>query len=326
MNNEIKRILEELPDYMTDYYKYMESTNFKSRDSYIRMIGKYIYSEARNIGLCIGDLDYEGIGLFEDIIKLPYIKFFLDDIAENLKSQYFYAIKNFYRYLELQYSELEDALPDLDLIQPKQIQIAKKHRVLEVVEIQLIRKKMISTTKKVNYVRRSMWAARDLFMFDMFVLTGIKSNELTQLNIEDVNENEKTITIIGGRNEGRKISVGSVILHDYEMWMDKRENEFETDALFISNRGDRITNSGAEKVIKNLKGLLGEETITTTDLRATAANMMLEKTHDIKAISEYLGIKNHNNLVNLLEDTQIDNKDIGEIMDEYLYEVDLNEN
>ncbi len=127
----------------------------------------------------------------------------------------------------------------------------------------------------------------------IFLNCGLRLSELSNLNLSDIN-NDYT-TVVGKGNRERKIYLTPAVRNAISKWIIARTKyKFSNDALFISNRGTRLSNRSIELCVKKyIKKANLDEKITPHKLRHTAATLLY--THgkvDIKALKEILGHAN----------------------------------
>ena len=134
-------------------------------------------------------------------------------------------------------------------------------------------------------------ALRDNAMISTMLLTGIRVDALVKLNIQNVNLDEKKLTI---RTKGDKIfkifmnSKLRSILKRYLKYRTKLSSDSE--ALFLSNRLTRIT---SRQVSFRLKLWLDKASITKAlsphSLRHTFATQLLQKSNNLRIVQKALG-------------------------------------
>lgn len=135
-------------------------------------------------------------------------------------------------------------------------------------------------------------AYRDHVMLGLFLGTGIRLSELVNLNVCDVDLDNKRIrvTVKGNRSETRFINTDlRTMLRKY---LRKRNSaDAETSALFLSNRNDRISN---RQVQLRFNLWLQWAGITRTDLtvhslRHTFGTRLYDKTRDLVLVGKAMG-------------------------------------
>ena len=119
---------------------------------------------------------------------------------------------------------------------------------------------------------------------------ALRLAELTNLNVEQISA--QPVKVIGKGDKERQIYLTPAAKNAVNAWLIERNNYNPKDnALFISNRGIRLTTRAIQIVIKNVVEKVGlSRDITPHKLRHTAATALYKHGHvDIRALKEILG-------------------------------------
>lgn len=135
---------------------------------------------------------------------------------------------------------------------------------------------------------------RDRAIIELLYATGMRISELVNLDITDVEIDERFIKCKGKGEKWRIVPYGSqteMLLSDY---VDNARPEISggsiTPALFLNLRGNRLTRQGCWKIIKKHAKSAGlEELVTPHVLRHTFATHMLEGGANLLVVQELLG-------------------------------------
>ena len=149
-------------------------------------------------------------------------------------------------------------------------------------------------------------AVRDEAMLSLFLGTGIRISECVGLNRKDVNfdDNSFVVTRKGGNTTILYFSEEVAdALRKYLDWLDNQVLEktpfgariTDTDALFLSLQGTRITPRAVEMMVKKYaKAITPFKKITPHKLRSTYGTNLYHETHDIFVVADVLGHKDVN--------------------------------
>ncbi len=138
----------------------------------------------------------------------------------------------------------------------------------------------------------SFISKRDKLIFEMLYATGLRSNELVSLNIEDIDEKRKIITVkMGKGGKQRIVPFNENTLLSLNLYYRFRTPLTETEnALFLSYRGKRLGNRDLRRIIKkNIKSLSITFNMSPHTLRHTFATHLLNRGANIRVIQELLG-------------------------------------
>ena len=201
------------------------------------------------------------------------------------------TIRIFFAYLN-EKAELLDANPALHLETPKQDKRLPKYLSFD------DSKKLLETVQNEDN-RNSL---RDTAIITLFLNCGIRLSELVGINIKDIDFNECKLNVIGKGNKERTIYLNKPCMkaiNDYLVVRPKKElikndKKHSQDALFLSERRERIGNRTVQHIVTKELSLAGLDTkkYSVHKLRHTAATLMYQYGQvDIRALQELLGHK-----------------------------------
>ncbi len=130
---------------------------------------------------------------------------------------------------------------------------------------------------------------RDLAMIDLLYSTGIRVGELVNLNIADVDFEERECVVVGkGEKERRVYFDAKTKIHLQSYLEDRKDNN---PALFVTFDApyDRIKISGVEIRIRHLGKALNLERIHPHKFRRTMATRAIDKGMPIEQVQKILG-------------------------------------
>ena len=138
-------------------------------------------------------------------------------------------------------------------------------------------------------------AVRDMAIMECLYGCGLRLTELIDLDLNKIEWQEQTLNVIGKGNKQRIVPFGSQAKLALKKWLDQRGNFLrdEETAVFISNRGRRISASSVQQRLKKWAQSKGfDRSIYPHLMRHSYASHILESSHDLRAVQELLGHAN----------------------------------
>ena len=137
---------------------------------------------------------------------------------------------------------------------------------------------------------------RDFAITTLFLNCGMRLSELVGINISNIVFSENKLTVIGKGNKERTVYLNNACVKAINEYLEVRPKSGITssfkDALFLSERKERISNRTVQTIIRKelLKAGLDINKYSTHKLRHTAATLMYQYGNvDIRALQELLG-------------------------------------
>ncbi|MBQ9335531.1 MAG: tyrosine recombinase XerC [Alphaproteobacteria bacterium] len=139
-------------------------------------------------------------------------------------------------------------------------------------------------------IKQTSWLVkRDKALLALIYSAGLRVSEALNLNKETFLSSSEFISVLG---KGGKIRMVPIVALVKKLILDYlnacKFNDFEP--LFINNRGERLTASAVQKLIKKSRRLLGlSDNVTPHAFRHSCATHLMENTGDLRGIQELLG-------------------------------------
>ena len=210
------------------------------------------------------------------------------------------SIKMFYNYLYMEYPSLKKtenpmarsfSIMSVNRL-PKYIQLNDAKRLQHIFNITNTRKPLRNNTILV-----------------LFLNTGMRLSELTNIKIRDINLQNKTINVIGKGNVERIIYLNEISLKYLSEYLNTLKNKEREVYLFTNKNGNRLCNATIENICLKAYKLAGiaSNGYTTHTLRHTAATYIYKQTKDVLVVKEILG---HQRLDTTMIYTHLENEDL----------------
>ncbi len=290
---------EDNPDYLNSFLDYSITILNKSPNS----IKEYNYDLAtflkfikKHFGLT-DESDYSKVEIKDlpiSIIKkitLNDIHAFISYLATELHSKSatrarkVSSIRVFFKYLSSK-AKLIEINPAQDLETPKLDKRTPKYLTLE------DSKKLLDVAGNEDNRNNE----RDYAITTLFLNCGMRLSELVNINIKDIQFDDCKMTVIGKGNKERTIYLNNACMRAIANYLEVRPKEGidykSKDALFLSERRERISNRTVQYIVKKELKKAGLDTskYSVHKLRHTAATLMYQYGNvDIRALQELLG-------------------------------------
>lgn len=137
-------------------------------------------------------------------------------------------------------------------------------------------------------------ALRDRAMVELLYATGVRVGELAGLDIDDMDQDRRTLRVIGKGNKERTVPFGVPAALAIDDWLRRGRPALVTatsgPALFLGVRGNRVDPRQVRAVVAVLLQALGDTAATGPHaLRHSAATHLLDGGADLRAVQEILG-------------------------------------
>lgn len=131
---------------------------------------------------------------------------------------------------------------------------------------------------------------RDLALFELTYSCGLRVGELTSLDVGAIDLENHQVRVLGKGNKERILPIGRQACSALHNYLDERGQPDQHAALFLNQRGGRLT---ARSVQRNLKKRLLQfnlpTDVTPHALRHSFATHLLDAGADLRVIQELLG-------------------------------------
>lgn len=195
------------------------------------------------------------------------------------------TIRIFFNYLTAK-KNLLDVNPAQNLETPKLDKRIPKHLTLDE------SKKLLNVASNEDNRNKE----RDFAIITLFLNCGMRLSELVTINIRDISFTDNKLNVIGKGNKERTIYLNKACINAINSYLKVRPREGikydSKDALFLSERRERISNRTVQYIVEKELNAAGLDTTkySVHKLRHTAATLMYQYGNvDIRALQELLG-------------------------------------
>lgn len=171
--------------------------------------------------------------------------------------------------------------------------------------------------KLVDIQDNDLLSIRDHAALELFYSSGLRLSELVNLNVEQLDFTEGTVTVHGKGNKTRIVPLGEYAMNAIKQWLPLRETLLikhpNEKAIFISKNGKRLSARNIQYRLKEWSIKQGINTsVNPHMLRHSFASHVLQSSGDLRAVQEMLG---HANISTTQVYTHLDYQHLTKIYD-----------
>ncbi len=305
-----KSVCGELPSVLKDFLSYMETIRGKSQNTVkeylydIRLFLRFLKvhknytNETEFDKIDISDVTVDQLKSVSLSDLYSYMSFLTSERnnSSSARARKVASLKSFFNYLTNKAKVLEYN-PASELESPKILKRLPKYLNIEE------SKRLLNAVSGKN-------KERDFAILTLFLNCGLRLSELVNINLNKIKNN--TLTVVGKGGKERTIYLNNACIHAIQNYLKVRpvEGVKDKNALFLSERKQRISNKTVQHIVKKyiVSSGLDPERYSTHKLRHTAATLMYKYGKvDIRALQEILG---HESISTTEIYTHVDNQQL----------------
>ena len=218
----------------------------------------------------------------QDLSKTNIDNFFIEmsefHYSVSTKKRMHSSIKNFLKYI----SENED----YESIDISDIKLKSSNKLPEVLSISDI-ENMINFYNHETYLE-----SRNRTVIDVLYSTGCRVSELCDINLSDIDLDEKYLKLKGKGSKQRIVPIGSMLYENLLQYLIVRNTFLQNrgEPLFLSKSKNKLDRTAVFRIIKKTaKNISLQVDVHPHTLRHSAATHMLEGGCDLRTVQEFLG-------------------------------------
>lgn len=285
----IQQKISNMPDYMKKYYYSLNEKTHMTKTRYINNVIRFLNYIDNSGHVSIEELNkIESFDIQRFIMDIQFLDNGKELQAEG-KALIYSSLNSFFTFLKKQrlinYNPFSDGIErpkskenDIVFLEPDEWAIVKKN----------IMQGVGSDRAK---AKQRKWMYRDLLLFQIPIITGVRITALTEISFDDINFENYTISVIDkAREKTLYLDEGTFGL--LLVWIENRKELIKgyTDPgyLFISNQRKKMTVTSAERIVEKYTYNINKH-ITPHKLRSTCGTNMYRATRDIYLVADVLG-------------------------------------
>ncbi len=164
-------------------------------------------------------------------------------------------------------------------------------------------------------------SVRDRALCELLYATGARISEVHGLDTEDIDYDQQLIRVLGKGSKERVIPIGSIALEAVDVYHHSARSHFlsartksgASNALFVSQRGTRLSRQGLYDIVRKAATRVGlEKKVWPHVFRHTFATHLLQHGADMRIVQELLG---HSSLSTTQRYTAVDTARLRKLYD-----------
>lgn len=136
------------------------------------------------------------------------------------------------------------------------------------------------------------WKKRDEMIIKIFLNTGIRCSALYKMDIDNIDLDGQTISVLEKGNKYRKISISDDIVNLIKEWLRYRSEILDgvnEKAFIISERKKRMEAQSIRYIVKRIGDIIPDKNIGPHKLRGTYGTQLYDTTHDVYFVQQCMG-------------------------------------
>lgn len=289
IDSSVQEKLNKLPDCIVEWYYVL-----KARGNTTKSCREYLYKVEHFFETMeLLDTDVDEITPADITRYFSIIQYKKDHDGNKVKTSgayltsVWFALNNFFEY------QLD--IGQIDKNHMKIVKTAKNKENITNTEAKMLTandfKKMLCHVPGDNNVIKK----RNKAILLIYMTTGMRRDALCQMNLDDIDLETHKVNIIDKGEKKHHYVLNDEVTTAVKEWILVREGickKVNSDALFITYQGNRITGNSVYNMITECSSLAFEKAISPHKLRSGLCSILYEQTHDIEFVRKAIGHKN----------------------------------
>lgn len=170
----------------------------------------------------------------------------------------------------------------------------QKNPVDKVPTIKYLKKDRFPFTEvELDAMRQGCKNVKQRAILEMLLYTGVRASELCNLNVDDIDLENRIAYVINGKGgKNRRVYFNHIVAKYYKEYLNTRRDS--DNAAFVSKLKKRLTTSGLRSILKTIESRSGVSNVHPHRFRRTLATNLSERGMSLNEIKVILGHANIN--------------------------------
>lgn len=285
----IQAKLKEMPDYVKSWDTNMKASrkSAATRKDYIFKIHAFLSSINPNVcAVRLGDITDDVVADYFTSVQTKRVGNDLVYTSDSYQQTVWSCLNCFFDYLVNRKLMASNSMKMIARPKNRDLDRINEHRIL--LGMDDFKRILVSVDDETNLTRRS----RDRAILILFMNTGMRKTALSSIMLEDVDFEEKQLTVIDKGNKRHRYVLSGEVCDALKEWISVR-SEFargKGDAhLFLSDHGNALSSTAMFDVVgKYTERALGRR-ISPHKLRSGYCSILYKETGDIEFVRRAVG-------------------------------------
>lgn len=299
MENNIQKRIEDMPDYIKRFYFSLNQKSHTTKNIYINNVIRFIKHKYGEEFPSVNE--FEKIDSYDIQVYISEIQYYnshdgIKALKETTQATIYSSLAAFFVFLcrscGITNNPFLNGMIERPTIQENAVVYLTPDEVKSVENSIL---NGVGNARSIGKQRK--WKYRDILLFRIPVVNGLRVTALSEINVEDIDLINKRILVTEKRNVTKTVDIDDKTMDYITTWLKDRKELLgdaasEERSLFISNRRKRMTVRSIELIIQKYTECIEGKHITPHKLRSTCGTNTYQATKDIYLVSKVLGHKN----------------------------------
>ena len=159
---------------------------------------------------------------------------------------------------------------------------------------------------EIDALRSGCRSLKERALIEFLLATGVRVNELTTMNINDIDFHNMTVNVKHGKGSKERVTyISNIAKKHLTAYLEDRKDE--SVVLFLNYRYNRISNGGIRAILATIANRAGVKDVHPHRFRRTFATKLAARGMDIQEIQRLLGHTNINTTMRYIQinDSQV---------------------
>lgn len=288
LENKTIEKLKYLPAVVTDYYYSLISSgsSYATANSYINYISSFLKFcfKGNVMDDFYNNIKSTHINRYIASLRTKIVNGQIEKTSDSIRAVQWSALNSFFQFLIPEY------------IKENPVSFTKRPKMKDTPNVTFLESNEIEKIfDNVRKEAKNQMVNRDLCILRLGFSTGLRVSAIAQIDINDIDLKNNKIKVTEKGDKDIYVLIGENLKNQIILWLKDRNTfygDFETNALFVSQWGNRISTDAIRKLIKKYSNGATTKHVTPHVMRHSCATNLYDKTGDIYLCAKQLNHKN----------------------------------